>query len=101
MHLHLGPDFFGDHEHSRIGNDQRIRLLGLHIPQVGKIFSGSLEIIIVRQNIGRHINLHSMCMGECNSFRHFFTAEIFCLGPQSKSFSADINSIRAKNNSRF
>ena len=93
MHLHLGPYFLGDHEHSGIGNDQCVRLFRFHIPQLGKIFSRTVEIVIVCQNIGGHINFHAMGMGKSHSLRHLFAAEILRFGPQSECFSANVYSV--------
>ena len=93
MHLHLGPYFLGDHEHSGIRNDQCVRLFRFHIPQLSKIFSGTIEIIVVCQDVCGHIDFHTMGMGKSHSLRHLFAAEIFRLGTQSESLSANVYSV--------
>ena len=100
MDLRLRPDFPGQGKHARIGNNQGIRPLGPHIPKFGKVLFRPLQIPVVGQNIGRHINLDPMCMGKGNPLRHLLRREIFGLGPQTESLSSYIYRIRTKNHCR-
>ena len=63
MALDLGTDFLSNHINARIGNDQRIR------PDLSEARRNTLhtvEISIVRQDIGGHVYFHIMGMGKSN-----------------------------------
>ena len=68
----LRPHFSGNVKHARIGNDQSIARLRLHVPQLTEIFRRPLQIAVVGKDIGSHIHLHPMGMGKGNSLFHFF-----------------------------
>ena len=73
-------------------------LNGLQPTQVIGMLGEKFNVIIVSENIGSHIDLDSACMGKFHTLAHLLQRKIFCLRPQSKGFTADIDRICAKNN---
>ena len=96
--LNLRTDFLCHLKNTRICNDQSIRFQSLKLFQV---LTDSHKIPVMRQNIHRHIYLHSMVMCKRNSLLHILMGKILRLCPESKSLSADVYRIRAKNNRCF
>ena len=93
MPLDLRADFFCQHKHARVRNDQRVRL---QLPQLLKIGTDSLQIPVMSQNIRRHMNAYAMLVSELDSFFHILRGKIFRLGSETEGFSADVDSIRAE-----
>ena len=52
------------------------------------------KIIVMGQDIGSNINLHTVFMGKGDSFSNLFVGKILCFRSQSEGFSADIDCIR-------
>ena len=101
MNLRLGPHLPGQGEHARVGNDQRVTPLRLHIPQAGKISRGLLQILIVGKNIGRDIYLHASGMGKNDALGHLFRGKILRLGPQPERFAAYVHRVRPEDHRRL
>ena len=98
MNFYLGTNFPCQHKHTRIRNNQGIRL---YLPKLFKIRLCLFQILIMFQNISRYIYPHMTIMGKSNPFCHLLNRKVFGLRPKSKSFSSDIYCIRAKNNGCF
>ncbi len=92
MDLHVRKHLPGDEKHSRIGDDQGIRL---HIPQLLKIFFYLVQIPVMSQNIGSHIDPYSPLVGKTDPFSHFLQRKIVGLGPETESLTAQIYGIGA------
>ena len=95
MPLDPGALFSRDIENTRVRDNQRIRL---KLVELAQIQTDALQIIIVCQNIHRHMYTNSVAVRVTDSFRHILVIEIFCLGPKPIDISTDINRIRAKSN---
>ena len=101
MAVNIRAYFSGDRKDCRICNDQCIWPVRLHILQFRKIFPHTVKIIIMCQNICRHINFNSPCMCKCNSLCHLFLGKIFGFGSESECLSPDVDRIGSINNCNF
>ena len=98
MNFDIRTVFFCQKEHSGIRNQNGI---GADLSELAKIFSRFLKVIIMRKNIGGHINLYAMLVCKGNCFLHFFLREVLRLGTKPERLSADIYRIRSVNHCYF
>ena len=98
MALDLGTDFLSNHIDPRIGNDQRIRL---YLPKLGKILSHTVEISVVRQDIGGNVYFHIMGMRKSNPLPDLFHGKVLRFRAESERFAPDIYCIRSVDHSNF
>ena len=98
MNLHLRKHALCDLKDTRIRDDQCIRT---NLFQLLKIHLHTLKILIVCENICRHIDFRSMLMCKLNSCLHVLSRKVLCLCTQSKCLTTDIYGIRAVNHSRL
>ncbi len=96
MDLHLGPHLPGYGEQSRIRYDQGIRPLGRHISQFRKILFRPLQVPVVGQDIGSHIDPDAPGMGKGNPLCHLLHGKIPGFGPQAECLTPDIYRVCAK-----
>ena len=96
MALDLGTDFLSNHIDPRIGNDQRIRL---YLPKLGKILSHTVEISVVRQDIGGNVYFHIMGMRKSNPLPDLFHGKV--LRAESERFASDIYCVCSVDHSNF
>ena len=87
-----------DIKHTRICNDQSIRL---HTFKLLKIFSYFREITVMRQDIRCHIHLHIAGMGKLDPLPHLFHRKILCFGAEPERFSSDVYCIRPEDHRRL
>ena len=90
MNINFRADLSGQHKHSGICYNQRIRLQFLQFPE---IFPRPAQITVMRQYIRRHMHFDAMGMGKAYPFRHIRSAEVLCFGSQPKCLTADIYGI--------
>ena len=98
MALDLGTYFLCNHIDPRIGNDQRIRL---YFPKLSKILSHTVEISVVRQNIGSNVYFHIMGMCKSNPLPDLFHGKVLRFRTESERFAPDIYCIRSVDHSNF
>ena len=98
MALDLGTDFLSNHIDPRIGNDQRIRL---YLPKLGKILSHTVEISVVRQDIGGNVYFHIMGMRKSNPLLDLFHGKVLRLRAESERFASDIYCVCSVDHSNF
>ena len=98
MTFNLRTDLFRNLKYTRIRNNKCIRSNFLKFPEV---FPHTVQIFIVCQYIGCHIDLYAMFMGKKYPFFHVLHGKVLCLRPQTKCFTADIDSVRTENNCYF
>ena len=98
MNIDFRAYFLRQHKHSRVSNNQRVRL---HFFQFSEIRGRAFHIIVMRKNIRRHMYAHVMRVCKSNSFRHLFFRKIFRFRTQSESLSSNIHRIRAEYYRRF
>ncbi len=98
MDLNLRTDALRDPENTRIGDDERIRA---DLLQFFKIFLHPGKIVIMCQNIRRHIYFYAVFMCERNACAHLFHRKIFRLSAKPESFPADIHGVRSENDGGF
>ena len=70
MSFYLRADLLCNHENCRVCNDQCIRSVRLHIVKLCKVFTHSVKVIVVSQNIGSNIHSHTVSMRKGNSLCH-------------------------------
>ena len=90
-----------DHKNGRICNNETIRSVRFHVVQFSEILPHSIQVIIMCQNISRHIYLYVVIVGKFYSLCHLFHGKIFRLGTETKGLATDIDSIRPIDHSNF
>ena len=78
--------------HAGVRDDEGVGLKLLKLP---KVFPGSIQVVIVRQNIGGYIYLLTSLVSIAYAFCHIFMREVLGLGTQTEGLSSYIYGIRS------
>ena len=96
--INFRADSFCQHKHSRVRDNQRVRR---KLPEFFKIFFGSRQIPVMRQNVCRHMHPHVSGMGKGDSLFHILMGKVFGFGAQAESLSSYVYGVRAEQHCRF
>ena len=79
-------------KHPRIRDQDPVRSKLRKLSEIrGRLF----QIRLMRENIGRDVDLHALRMGEGDALRHFFKGKIRGLRPKAEGLAAKIYRVRA------
>lgn len=92
MDRQVGHELPGQGEDARVGDEECV---DADIAQVDEVFRQALEVVVMREDVDRHVDVLAPGMGIVDGFLQFFIGKVVAESPQAEGLPSQVYGIGA------